>query len=295
MRLLGWTLFVYTPLIGLGAAAARTYRRRWEGFLAAPALGLIGLGLYLYGVEPTWLEVTRSTIPIAGLNAPIRLVVLADFQTDRIGAYEQRVIDTVAALEADLLILPGDYIQSPKEVYDGLVAAMNETLRERLGSVPLGGLAVEGDMERPGWKDLFRDTPIVPLESGDSVPVAPGVVVTGLASATSHDARATVPRPPGADVHIVVGHAPDFALGRVDAELLLAGHTHGGQVQIPFFGPLYTFSSVPRAWGGGGLQTLQGGRALYVSRGTGMERSDAPRLRFNCRPELAVLELVPAG
>ena len=117
--------------------------------------------------------------------------------------------------------------------------------------------------------------------------------MTGLTSAASHEPGVVVPRPPDARTHIVVGHAPDFALGSVDADLLLAGHTHGGQVQIPFFGPIYTFSSVPRTWGGGGLHSLSGDRVLYVSRGTGMERADAPRLRFNCRPELTVLELVP--
>ena len=62
-----------------------------------------------------------------------------------------------------------------------------------------------------------------------------GVSVTGLSEPDSFDPGAHVPDQPG--FHVVVGHAPDFALGRVEADLLVAGHTHGGQVQLPIVGP----------------------------------------------------------
>lgn len=92
--------------------------------------------------------------------------------------------------------------------------------------------------------------------------------------------------------HIVLGHSPDFALGRVEADLLVAGHTHGGQVRLPGLGPLLTMSRVPRSWAAG-VTSLQDGRTLVVSRGIGMERGAAPRLRFLCRPELVVIDVVP--
>ncbi len=82
-----------------------------------------------------------------------------------------------------------------------------------------------------------------------------------------------------------------LAAGDIQADLLVAGHTHGGQVRLPFIGPLLTFSSVPRAWAAG-VTALPGGRTLIVSRGTGMERGSAPRLRFNCRPQLVMVEVV---
>jgi predicted MPP superfamily phosphohydrolase len=91
---------------------------------------------------------------------------------------------------------------------------------------------------------------------------------------------------------VVVGHSPDFALGRVDADLLVAGHTHGGQVQLPFVGPIITHSLVPRRWASGTTE-LDGGRTLVVSRGIGMERNYAPRLRFFCRPEIVVIDVAP--
>jgi predicted MPP superfamily phosphohydrolase len=89
-----------------------------------------------------------------------------------------------------------------------------------------------------------------------------------------------------------MGHRPDFALGEVDSDLLVAGHTHGGQVRLPFFGPVMTLSNVPRSWAAG-VTKLPGNRTLVVSRGIGMERGGAPELRFLCRPELVVLTIVP--
>jgi predicted MPP superfamily phosphohydrolase len=96
-----------------------------------------------------------------------------------------------------------------------------------------------------------------------------------------------------------MGHAPDYMnnvlLGHVRREMLcVAGHTHGGQVNIPGFGPPITLSRVPRWLAAGGLHQRKGAW-LLVSRGVGMERSNAPRIRFNCRPQLVVVTLVPAG
>ena len=114
--------------------------------------------------------------------------------------------------------------------------------------------------------------------------------VTALSLTDSFDTKLRVPRTDA--FQIVLGHAPNFALGDVDADLLIAGHTHGGQVRLPWIGPLVTLSAVPRAWAAGATQ-LSGGRTLVVSRGVGMERVTAPRLRFLCRPQLVVIDVVP--
>ena len=90
----------------------------------------------------------------------------------------------------------------------------------------------------------------------------------------------------------MIGHNPNFALQRPDADLYLAGHTHGGQVVIPFIGPLITFSDLPVDQVAGRTD-FTNGSTLIVSRGIGLERYDAPRLRFLCRPEVAVIDLLP--
>jgi predicted MPP superfamily phosphohydrolase len=73
-------------------------------------------------------------------------------------------------------------------------------------------------------------------------------------------------------------------------DLVVAGHTHGGQVQLPLFGPAITLTGVPRHVAAGGQHEING-NLIYVSRGVGIERGQAPRLRFMCPPEIAILEL----
>jgi uncharacterized protein len=89
-----------------------------------------------------------------------------------------------------------------------------------------------------------------------------------------------------------LGHVPNFALGTIEADLLVAGHTHGGQVRLPWIGPISTHSRIPNAWAAG-VTDLPGGGKLAVSRGIGMERHFAPPIRFLCRPELMVIEVTP--
>jgi len=156
---------------------------------------------------------------------------------------------------------------------------------------PLGSYAVEGNIEVEGWEAMFPAR-MTALTGND---VDRGAFrVTGLTLGESFQRDLVIPRE-GESFHVVVGHAPDFSLGNIDADLLVAGHTHGGQVQLPFIGPLVTFSAVPREQAAGGVFARSGGGHLVVSRGIGMERGDAPRLRFLCRPQIVVIDVMPAA
>jgi predicted MPP superfamily phosphohydrolase len=74
-------------------------------------------------------------------------------------------------------------------------------------------------------------------------------------------------------------------------DLFCAGHVHGGQIAMPFYGALVTLSRYGKQYEAGLYKA--GPMWLYVSRGVGMEGGAAPRVRFCSRPEVAVLEAVP--
>ena len=291
LRLLSWGLFGHV-VVSLVAAAVLTRRTRWmAAIFAACAIAGGSIGVYAFRIEPFMLEVSRYRIETEKLDRPLRVAVLADFQSDEIGDYERRVIRTVAAQDADLILMPGDYIQEPDpRKRDRLRIALRKVLRAERFGAPLGAYAVQGNTEPPDWPATFDGLPVTAMTSMQNLSAGP-LSITGLTLDESFDPRLEVPAADG--FHIAFGHAPDFAQGDVNADLLVAGHTHGGQVRLPFVGPLITLSSVPKSWAAGRTQ-LDGGRTLIVSRGTGMERQDAPRLRFLCRPEIVVIDLVPA-
>jgi len=255
------------------------------------ALGVLGVAVDAFLVEPTWLEVTHHRFVSAKLDRPVRIVVLADLQTDRIGPYERRAFEEVMRREPDLILLAGDYLQAGAADQERLVSELNHLLRDVGLRAPLGVYAVQGNIDSRGWTHAFDGLPITVAWRTETF--APGPIdLTCLSLADSGFPRLSVPRPDPERYHVVLGHRPDFALGRVEADLLLAGHTHGGQVRLPLLGPVLTLSNIPRSWAAG-VTDLDAGRRLLVSRGIGHERGSAPRLRFLCRPELVVIDLMP--
>ena len=259
----------------------------WEGFVRGPRS----------------LEVTHHRVETEKVTAPLRILVLADIQTDAPGERERQVLARALDERPDLILLPGDYVQTSRAAYAERLADLRAIFDEIGLAAPLGVFAVEGNVDRKGWTALFEGLEGRAFDQSGTVDTGP-LRITGLSFHDSFRAHLSVPAAGlGADreralasgnapFHVVFGHGPDFALGAIDADLLLAGHTHGGQVRVPWFGPPMTLSKVPRAWAAG-RTALEGERTLIVSRGIGMERGGAPRVRFLCPPEIVVVDLVP--
>lgn len=291
-QLMAWTLFLHLPLFLAGSGLLALRR------LPVLALGSLGIAILIgvvaldaFVIEPHWLDVSRLTIASPKLQESVRVVVLADIQTDRPGAYEAQVLAEAAAAQPDLVLFAGDYIHLGRRSrgYEAEMAALRAIIAESDLSAPLGMYAVRGNVDRAGWTALFAGLPVTPVETTAQHDLGP-VALTGLGMQEAFKVDVAVAQ--AERFHIVLGHSPNFSLGPVEADLLIAGHTHGGQVQLPLIGPLLTLSHVPRSWASG-VTEIAPGKTLIVSRGIGMERGAAPRLRFLCRPELVVIDLVP--
>jgi predicted MPP superfamily phosphohydrolase len=284
----GW--FVYVPLVILLAAILgwRTHRV-WSVVALLVVAALTAVAVDAFWIEPQWLEVTTVHLRSDKVTRPWRAVLIADLQTDQVSDYERRVFEEVRRARPDLILLAGDYLQIRSEDFPNLRAKFNAYLREVGLNAPLGIYAVGGNTDTEGWQRIFSGVPVTCFEHTRRC-AAGELDVIGLSMPDSFDTTLTIPD--DARFQIVVGHGPDFALGDVQADLLLAGHTHGGQVQLPLVGPLITLSKVPRAWASG-VTYLDSRRTLIVSRGIGMERMGAPRLRFLCRPQLVIIEIQP--
>lgn len=264
--------------------------RRWAASYLCFFLLLELIAVDSFWIEPHWLEVSRVNIATDKLSRPLKVALLADLQTDEIGDYERSVIERIVAEKPDLVLLAGDYVQERNEARRQELQSQLRRLVNDCGlSAPLGVYAVRGNVDGGDWEDGFSGTEVTVVRRSRSFE-AGELSITCLSMRDSFSPRLSLPA--SDRFQIVLGHCPDFALGDVSGDLLLAGHCHGGQVRLPGIGPLITHSRVPRSWADGVTQ-LGGGRTLIVSRGIGMERGAAPPLRFLCRPELVFIELVP--
>jgi uncharacterized protein len=297
---------IAVPMLGV-ALAARSLTgdglTRGVGLAAVLLVLPAAIGWHATHVAPFRLRVERVTVELATDRAgddPVRIGVLADLQTADPGAHEQRAVERLMAEEPDLILLPGDLFQGTPEAFD----RHEDEMRELIGRLhaPHGVYVVRGDVDHGDFVDravtrtdvVILDDKIVDVEVGDRT-IRLGGNRLDYRSADAVAVRQELAEDGEDDgsIRIVVAHRPDAVLdlpegSRVD--LTVAGHTHGGQIAIPGVGPLVTLSDVPRQVGAGGLHQVDG-NPIYVSTGVGMERNQAPQIRFFVPPSIGILTL----
>jgi predicted MPP superfamily phosphohydrolase len=271
---------------------------------AAMAVQGIGTLLAFYGawIEPHRIGVTRQRLRAARLPSgpPLRVLHLGDLHVERVTARERQLVALAASLQPDLVLFSGDLLNT-SYVRDSEAWAACRWVLERLPA-PLGVLLVSGSSASDPDDVLeslldglpvrwLRDERVTLEHGGRSIDVV-GVGCTHqpfldrepLMELVRHD-RFT----------ILAYHPPDLAPDAAEAgvDLMLSGHTHGGQVRLPLVGALVTSSLYGKAFEMGRYEL--GGTTLYVTRGLGMEGSGAPRIRFLCPPEVVLWEIEGAA
>jgi len=291
----------------LFASAFLMYRQKVDGKPRrfVPSLILV-CGCVYFGLaadallfEPTALVIREMTITTPKITKPMTIVFASDFQTDHPGRYERWTLQKIKEQNADLIILGGDYTQG-RSVDENRKALSdwNQLFHEIDLQAPLDIYAVRGTSvhDWDWWAENFKDTAIIPLEETTSQSIGE-IRVTFLSSQDSWAKQTIADEEREDKFRIIAGHHPLYAIATQEAELLLAGHTHGGQVQIPFWGlPIITYSGpLPKSWATG-VTPMANGATLIVSHGTGLSTGTrAPRVRFHCRPDFWVIRLVPAA
>jgi uncharacterized protein len=296
-------LVVAVPLAALLLLALS---RRRSGRLvragAVAALLLAPVGAYASFVEPERLVLERAELeldPRREGERPLRIGVLADLQCEEVGEHEREAVDRLMAERPDVILLAGDYHQGAGHKLGEELPALRALMR-RLDA-PGGVFAVQGDVESvaearqvmagTGVQVLVNE--VARVRVGDRRVSIAGLPLAYWSRRAGRTLAELEQRGGDGDVRIVLAHRPDTVLRLVPdtrVDLTVAGHTHGGQIQLPLVGPLTVSSGVPRRVGAGGLHELDG-RRIYVSRGVGAERGQAPRLRFGAVPEVALLTL----
>jgi predicted MPP superfamily phosphohydrolase len=273
----------------------------WFAFLA---VDLLGIRFYMTEIEPFRLQIREVQVLTPKLSQPLRILHLSDIQAGSITEYEQDLFARIRKLQPDIIINTGDYLQVvPPATFKGefpKLMALIRSVNPRYGSY-----GVFGDTDMNFYRLKLNELEPFEMLSSRSrkIDVEGGTIsLHGLSLYDSRNSKwalrsidtwleAANPQA----FKILFGHAPDYAMGvkGYPIDLCLAGHTHGGQVRLPFFGPVVTDSKVPREWSRG--VTRIGVPLLNVSAGAGSNRfGGLPHLRFNCPTEITLIELLPA-
>jgi predicted MPP superfamily phosphohydrolase len=271
------------------------------------------LGIDMLYIEPYDLVFEYYKIESPKIKSPIRIVFVADIQTDRIDWYERRTLLKIMEAKPDLILLGGDYLQ----YYEGTfgVGSLPERFRQLFLDIPLeaplGVYAIAGNIDYASteqFSELFKDTTVAPVFNSaaiDGLGAEEGkgpIDIRFLSVFDSIDGVQQAVFSAADNFTVVAGHYPNYAIKDYQfsdkaPDLMLAGHTHGGQIYIPFWGALrvkYTGREtiISQEFLRGMKQFKNGGR-LLITRGSGMERGWAPRVRLLCKPEISVIDIEP--
>ncbi|WP_269523351.1 metallophosphoesterase [Coraliomargarita parva] len=305
LTLVGLALFI--GVLGVTRPGIRRSASALCGIFLFLAADLFALRYYVTRVEPEKIVLRHVRLETPKLAKPVRLLHISDIQSGGIAGHEQNLFEQIQALQPDLVLFTGDFLQPvAPATFDSEWPKLLSLFKSL--SPKYGIYAVYGDTEyEPGIKFYrLRGPELEPLHvlSTGSAQIDTGagkIDILGLNLFHSKEPKWAMrsiedwmAKSDAKDFRVVMGHAPDYALEtrELPIDLCLAGHTHGGQVRLPWYGPLVIDSEVPKEWSRGFRRI--GVPYLNVSAGAGSNRyRGLPPIRFLCPTEMTLIELLP--
>jgi uncharacterized protein len=268
--------------------------KRRAFLLALGGSGVAAGGVFRY-VEPTWFEVTHTHVAMPGVR-PKKLLHISDIHmSDGMTAPELDAgLRAGLAEKPDIICFTGDYV-SMTHGFDK--PGLRDMLRRAAETAP--AFAVLGNHDGGAWlsrlgghrsgksiADLVAGSGIRLLHNQSAVFEDLTLVGTGDLWSRECDPARAFQSAPRTAATVLLCHNPDAKDSLLGHrwDLMLSGHTHGGQARIPGFDPPWTPVSDKRFVAG--LYDWEG-RRLFITRGLGSPR----RLRAFCRPEASILHL----
>ncbi len=266
-------------------------------FLLGCAL-VFSLSVYVHKIEPNWLEVTQNEIQMPKLDRAFdgyRIVQITDLHAgDGISrANLEKVVELVNEQKPDLIVITGDHVSRKPRQHIELLDTLAKLKPRDLTLSVLGNHDVYNDAEpiRAAIKQvgitLLENTIYTVHRERATLHIA------GVGDVFAQQAKLdrVIAQLPPTGAAIMLAHEPDFAdeaaaTGRFG--LQLSGHSHGGQIRIPFYGGY--LPELAHNYPLGRYQVKD--MVQYTSRGIGMIKLYA---RFNCRPEISVFKLVASS
>jgi uncharacterized protein len=275
-----------------------------RSFLRGGVLAAGGLALYSGEIERHWADVHEVEIRLANLPEAFRGFRIAHMADFHYGEYSEptfirSVVERVNGLRPDMIALTGDFVSSGP-----MIRRISVDFGYHCATL-LGRLECSKKFASMGNHDVLvsrldvtdaLESRGIPVLHNNATPIEKDgarIWLAGVADAivgTDADLTAAIPRGrrAGSEPLILMAHEPDYADHVIGSgvDLMLSGHTHGGQVRIPFM-PLANLPPMGRKYIEGHF--LLNGLQLYVTRGIG---TVGVPFRFRCPPEITLITLM---
>lgn len=248
-------------------------------------------GVKFYGkwsaeqLECNRIQLPASALPGAG---PLRIAFFSDLHNNP--QLFEKAIEHIAAAKPDLIIFGGDMVMAEERFRRTRWAI--EGLRKLRSIAPTYAILGNHDYEKQEQVERVFAAAGVPILRNQAIdwstPSGSTLRIIGLGDWNeADDTPASCMRPAGQEPQpvLLLSHDPEsrWLLRRYDWDLMLSGHTHGGQIGNPFTGEFISFrSSMPA-----GLFPFEGNRCVFVTRGVGA----ILHMRFFCPPEVNIIEV----
>jgi predicted MPP superfamily phosphohydrolase len=302
---------VTPPLLGL--TLLRTTFRIFCGLVISPSwkLGMTVffefvtsiVTYYATWIEPFRIKTTHLTlkVPVKLLSREVKILQISDIHYEGLSLREENMLEIVRNEAPDAIMLTGDYLNL-SSVFD---TTAHNGIRELLSvlKAPLGIYAVSGSpaVDHQGIvPEIFSNLPIKWLMDDFQQLPDENIQITVVGVINTYDDERDldalnhiIAQLPDNGLNILLYHTPDLMPAAIDLDidLYMCGHTHGGQISLPFYGALFTSSKYGKRFEHGYYHSKK--THLYVSSGLGMEGMGAPRARLFAQPEIIVWSLIP--
>ena len=243
-------------------------------------------------------HVHTISVPQWRTGTELRLLQLSDLHLWRLTAFHRRVVAAAAALDPDLIVVTGDYAESA----EGL-SALADLIAELKRLAPVYAVLGDNDQDNPEWERkleaVFARSEVPVLRNSARLLSVDDEAMLLIGTDDPNTGRSRVEAAEGEALRlvrtrgvaddldavytVVLAHSPEIVTeARPWMDLILTGHTHGGQLCLPGGIALYTNTPACRGFSSG-MYRLTGDGRLYVPRGIGTARNPA---RLFCPPEV---------
>jgi len=272
----------------------------WFSFPINLIFQMIGSIFVFYGFmkEPSDLKITTIFHNFPNISKKINFLHISDIHMDQFSIREMKLLRIVENRKPDFILYTGDFlnlsnIRNPASIQK-IIGFFNQIHAISPVYYVSGSPAV--DVE-DSIKIIENNLHPTRLNNSRISIKRDGININIIGITCTHQPHRDINHLPPLiredHMNILLYHSPDlvYELKAEDkVDLMLSGHTHGGQVRLPIFGAIFTGSLYGRKLQKGLYQIHD--TLLYISRGIGLEGLGAPRVRFLCSPEIIEWKLI---